>query len=65
MNYVIELAQKISTNTFNFIFFKSYYDLEYCEKAVEELRNAFLKCGVNTTVSIYKDQHVKKYYIEY
>lgn len=65
MNYVIELAQKIGTNTFNFMFFNSYNNLDQCEKAVAELRSAFSKCGVVATVSIYKDQFVKRYYIEY
>lgn len=65
MKYVIELAQKIATNTFNFMFLKTYDDLDECAKAISELRTAFSKCGIDTSITIYNDHHIRRYYIEY
>lgn len=65
MKYVIDIAQEIGTNTFKSIFFNAYDDATKCEYAVRRIKEAFEDGGVEPRISIYQDQNIKRYFIEF
>lgn len=65
MKYVIELAQRLGTNTFKISFFNAYDDQTACEYAVRRIKEAFEDAGVNPNISDYKGENIRKYYIEF